>query len=429
MTDLIHHLLSVLTKHPVAIGGAVTGIIVLVIFLKRPRSRVRKWGAAHAAPRTDRNTANILENERTRYQAIIDDLKDDNKRLTDDVAHFAQRTDILAKMVKELNSNVDPDRLGSLVLRILERFFRPDQALVFLYDEAKGVLRLEASLGFPAGDDGLELELGEGFAGLVATKKVTMIRQSLESESNLVRQRFEETEPIGLRTDIATPILHEGETVGVLCMGGLSASTMETVESVFGMVGDMASMARKNCLQYRQIQGMANTDPLTALFNKGHFLRVAEKAFYEARKVGQSLSLAILDLDNFKHYNDTNGHLAGDRLLKRLAVLLEREVRDIDAVARFGGEEFVVLFRGVGPVGALQAAERIRQAIADESFEFRERQPLGRVSASIGVASYPEQGRHLEQILEAADASLYAAKNAGRDRVASASDQVEVISA
>jgi diguanylate cyclase (GGDEF)-like protein len=129
----------------------------------------------------------------------------------------------------------------------------------------------------------------------------------------------------------------------------------------------------------------------------------------------------MFDLDNFKNYNDTNGHLAGDRLLAELAGILKREVRVEDLVARFGGEEFIILLRDAGLESAYETAERIRVAVETHPFEHREKQPLGFISISGGVATLPQHGVEMEELIEAADEALYEGKKAGRNRIVAAS--------
>jgi diguanylate cyclase (GGDEF)-like protein len=135
----------------------------------------------------------------------------------------------------------------------------------------------------------------------------------------------------------------------------------------------------------------------------------------------------MIDLDNFKHYNDTNGHLAGDKLLQQIAGILRQEIREQDTVARFGGEEFVVLLHQVGGEEAFEAAERIRRAIAEYPFPNGTKQPLGRVSASLGMSCFPDEAMDLELLILKADQALYAAKEQGRNRVVAAASQIERI--
>jgi diguanylate cyclase (GGDEF)-like protein len=125
----------------------------------------------------------------------------------------------------------------------------------------------------------------------------------------------------------------------------------------------------------------------------------------------------LFDIDNFKNYNDTNGHLAGDKLLQRLAGLVNDSVRKDDIFGRFGGEEFLLVMPHTNAQQGMAAAEKIRNLIATQPFASAEKQPLAVVSISGGVAEYPHHGLDAAGILHAADEALYEAKRSGRNRV------------
>jgi diguanylate cyclase (GGDEF)-like protein len=124
-----------------------------------------------------------------------------------------------------------------------------------------------------------------------------------------------------------------------------------------------------------------------------------------------------MDIDYFKNYNDTYGHLAGDEVLRKMAVILKRETKGSDIVARYGGEEFAIVFTDTAHSNARLVCERLHQAIGDHIFPGEQTQPNGNLTVSIGLASYPEDGDEPLKILEKADNRLYDAKKRGRDQV------------
>ena len=174
-----------------------------------------------------------------------------------------------------------------------------------------------------------------------------------------------------------------------------------------------------------ELQQLALRDGLTGLFNHRYFQEALEIELSRARRQSESLGLLFIDVDHFKHYNDRQGHPTGDRLLKVLALLLTggrdsgmpRMARMSDIAARYGGEEFVVILPATDHSGSLTRAERLRRAISEYPFEHREHQPLGCVSVSIGVACSPEHASDKPSLIARADAMLYEAKRAGRNRV------------
>jgi len=160
----------------------------------------------------------------------------------------------------------------------------------------------------------------------------------------------------------------------------------------------------------RVLSDLASTDPLTGLRNRRAFGEAAEAAFATAAETGQPLSAVMLDVDHFKSVNDRFGHEAGDAALRLVARLLSWEAREGDVAARYGGEEFVVLLPGTGLEAALEAAERMRQAVADAVFGH------GRTTVSVGVATLTPAVGSMEALLQDADAALYDAKRSGRNR-------------
>ncbi|HEX5493855.1 MAG TPA: GGDEF domain-containing protein [Mycobacteriales bacterium] len=170
-----------------------------------------------------------------------------------------------------------------------------------------------------------------------------------------------------------------------------------------------------------QFQAAARTDPKTGLPNATWWHEVARREFDRARRFGEQVAVLVADLDRFKRINDRYGHLAGDVVLRRVADTFAAQVREYDVVGRFGGEEFVVVLPSTGPDQARHIAERLRHAVATLDLQVQNtttrRSQVTELTVSIGLASYPEHGQNLDDLLRAADAALYAAKSAGRNQV------------
>lgn len=162
----------------------------------------------------------------------------------------------------------------------------------------------------------------------------------------------------------------------------------------------------------------ARKDPLTGLSNRRQLMSDLHLEMERAKRYGTPLSLILLDVDQFKRYNDTHGHPAGDDVLRQLARLLTLNVRAFDKVARYGGEEFVVILPQTNLPGAVATAEKLRRAIEEHPFLHGERQPGGRLTISLGVAGFPEHAGSVDDLLNRADQAMYRAKAAGRNRVA-----------
>ncbi|MGQ0723315.1 MAG: GGDEF domain-containing response regulator [Candidatus Eiseniibacteriota bacterium] len=161
----------------------------------------------------------------------------------------------------------------------------------------------------------------------------------------------------------------------------------------------------------------ASKDGLTGLFNHRLFREALIRELNEARRNDTEVSVIFMDVDHFKRFNDTNGHLAGDDVLKTLAELTRREVPQPGIVARYGGEELVALVPQASKDEARELAEHIRRIVESHSFHGRENQPLGNVTLSLGVASFPRDGTDPDSIIRHADEAVYQAKDSGRNRV------------
>ncbi len=164
-----------------------------------------------------------------------------------------------------------------------------------------------------------------------------------------------------------------------------------------------------------RLEELATTDGLTGLLNARAFHERLREECARARRFNRPLSLAVLDVDRFKSYNDEFGHPAGDEALKAVAATLRNQTREYDLAARQGGEEFALLLPNTALQEAETVAERARRALAERDW------PLRNLTASAGVVEFPRQAGTPEALLEAADRALYAAKQAGRNRVAMAS--------
>ena len=161
-------------------------------------------------------------------------------------------------------------------------------------------------------------------------------------------------------------------------------------------------------------------DELTGVYNRRALYKILDQEIMRAERFKHPLSVAMLDIDHFKDFNDRNGHLLGDVLLKKMSRIIQRKIRDVDTFARYGGEEFIVILPETPHAGAMRAAERIRKAVEEGNFEGEENQPGGKVTISIGLVTFHGEYKGRKQLIDSADALLYQAKLAGRNRVVKA---------
>ncbi len=167
---------------------------------------------------------------------------------------------------------------------------------------------------------------------------------------------------------------------------------------------------------FEKTRELSVTDGLTNLYNHAHFFLMLNLQLEKAKRYQWPFSIIIFDVDHFKKYNDTHGHIKGSEALKKVAVQMRKVFRVSDIMARYGGDEFVVILPHSDKVGAYLAAERLREVVEIESFYGSEKLPLGKFTLSMGISSYPEHGVTTEEILNNADKALYMAKKMGRNR-------------
>src|SRR5262249_49662029 len=217
---------------------------------------------------------------------------------------------------------------------------------------------------------------------------------------------------------LCVPLIAQGESLGVLYLGVRPEVQVapEAPKKLAGTVSDQMGLAVANLKLRESLRNQSIRDPLTGLFNRRYLEETLERELKRAERSQGELGVAVMDLDKFKQFNDTFGHDMGDMLLRDFGRLLSTMVRGGDVACRYGGEEFVLILPDATVEVTNQRADRIREAVKHLFVSYRG-QSVGSVTVSAGVASYPEHGTTGEALVQAADAALYRAKNAGRDRV------------
>jgi len=207
------------------------------------------------------------------------------------------------------------------------------------------------------------------------------------------------------------PLWREQQPVGVLVADGLPEEQLATLS----IVANQLSLQLARVSLYQRVEALAVTDALTGVSVRGHFMERSREELARSARHGLSCTLVMTDLDHFKQKNDTFGHLVGDVVLRDVARLLQRNLREIDMIARFGGEELILLLIETDLEHAAPIAERLRQLV--EVHPIRAYDELLTQTISMGLAAFPAHANTLEALVERADQALYAAKRAGRNQV------------
>ena len=212
---------------------------------------------------------------------------------------------------------------------------------------------------------------------------------------------------------------------GVAAKAAAGDTSVELPSGAGGEVGQLTQVLKNLVARVREREGQGElerlsvTDALTGLYNRRHLMGTLANEVQRSRRLRRTFSVLLADVDHFKQYNDTHGHLGGDAVLVKMAEILRQTTRGVDSVARYGGEEFVVMLIEAPIATAAAVGERLRARVAAEEFG------AGRVTVSVGAAEYPTHGETPEELIASADAAMYQAKNEGRDRVVAAGRRAE----
>lgn len=387
--------------------GGVVVVAVLTIFLLGRLTGLRK--GQRTAPRRQ------PEEQQSAIGSPILRLERDMDFLVDFIKEFP------AVMI-DLNRQSNVRQIPSVLLNALVRIFRAEQAAVLvrrkgtlMEPERSNRLIVAAVSSSERGlDVGTEIGIGEGQLGLVAESQRIMDRADLTNSTDTGQFSVGGTRlPL---FEVAAPMVHDEVTLGVIAFSRPQRHHPYEKE-MLRLIAQLGAITWHNTTAYRRVQVSADVDELTDIYNKRALKFRLSELVYEARQAGGRVSVFLFDIDHFKNYNDLNGHIAGDQALKLLAQIVKESVRSDDIFGRFGGEEFLLIMPGRTTAQALSAAGNIRQRIANYEFPFGERQPMGKVTVSGGVSTFPDDAQDAVELLLAADNALYKAKQAGRNQV------------
>lgn len=377
----------------------------------------------------------VLKNKLDQAESKLSELEEERRELGQRLESGEQQRKLFSRLVSELSilseqlhSRVKARNIPKLLLQIIQRNFEPSQAVVLLRrelgSESQREVRLAVVAVHPAGSNikrGTEIAVGQGELGFAAEAQLTMDRKDFD-RSLLDPDEPQDNSFPGFRPELAAPLVFDEETLGVIALSG-SPYRGADAKKALRLIAKIGAVTLKNVVAYSQMKLTAEIDGLTRAFNKRYMILALGDCIHQAEQRISTFSVFLFDIDNFKNYNDVNGHVAGDQLLRELALLVQDNIRDNDIFGRFGGEEFLLILPDTAADEGLEMADRIRVIIMKEGLAFAERQPLGVLSVSGGVATYPTVALDSTGLLKSADEALYAAKKQGRNRVLPAQEK------
>jgi diguanylate cyclase (GGDEF)-like protein len=331
-----------------------------------------------------------------------------NARLNSLERRRARELQAINAIAQQSTAVLDIKELLSKVCPLIQEKFQLPQVSVLLKDEEDLVLTASYGSLTPRMQEGGRLPVGAGpWGAALATGKTQIETEVKKGEDGLAF--YQET-----AARMCIPLLSFGQPLGALLVdsnrvGAFNRYDTQPLESA----ADICATAIQNARYVERVKQLAYLDGLTGIFNRRYFeLRVNEE-IERARRFRAGMAVLMVDIDQFKHLNDEFGHLLGDEVLRQVSSIFHQQIRKIDVVCRFGGEEFAILLSQTNTQHAQAVAEKLRRLVENWQFPGVPRS----VTISAGISTYPDHGKTRDELVKAADAGLYGAKQSGRNRV------------
>jgi diguanylate cyclase (GGDEF)-like protein len=316
-----------------------------------------------------------------------------------------------------VGSTFDLNSILDFILQSATHITKTPAGSIALYDKKNNELTIQSSIGLS--DNFLKTVKWKVRTGGI-TKKILQSKEPLVITDTARYKHF--NNPIALKEKIkalmAVPLIYQEDILGILYVDDFNVKEFSDDEkNLFSVLSAYASMVIKNAQLYQETKRLAITDGLTDLYNHNYFQDNLKSEIVRTKRYEHYLSLLMLDIDRFKNYNDTYGHVQGDSILKSLARILKKQTREVDIVARYGGEEFVIILPETGRKKAKSIAYRVKKAVEAHEFSAKDLPGGNKITISIGGAVFPDDAKAQKELIESADKALYKAKEAGRNRV------------
>ena len=346
-----------------------------------------------------------------RMEERVDQLSSALRETTDHREELALLTTALPGFTRRFMRLTHLEEMGDILLTALIRTLRCKKAAVYL--QMKGQYELAGSAGLNFPDDlPSAIREGNGQAGWTIKAAMPMTQSAFHRLPSLDQAHVRESETLAEKFDAYLPLVFEDRVLGLICISG-PAVRQAHLKGVLLAMTNVASLSMINLLRYEKILHLSETDPGTGLLNRRSFHGRFRQLLHCLTR--DHLALLILDIDHFKKVNDTYGHLIGDDVLSHVGSLIQDCVQDGELACRYGGEEFVVVFRA-RPEEAFVRSRSICKQIQNTPFTTMSRGLL-RVTVSGGLAFCPIESRQPNRLIQLADERLYQAKNTGRNRI------------
>jgi diguanylate cyclase (GGDEF)-like protein len=339
-----------------------------------------------------------------------------------DLENQAQRMTVLYDVGQAISRTIEIDDLLVLIHQQLKKVLPSDAYFVALYrpEEHQLDLRMLIDKGkrFPP----RRTDADQGISSWIVRHKKPLLIENLSEEiEDLGVDPIQVGENEITRSWMGVPLLHEDEFIGLIAVASYRSHVFDREDlALLEQIARQAALSITNAHHHQKVEEQACKDSLTEVLNHGTFISCLEEEAEQAQQDGTPLSLIMLDIDHFKKYNDSYGHVIGDQVLKLTAQTIKSHIKEKDLVGRWGGEEFGIALPGANSTQARQVAERIRQTLTELPLTDSDGNPIPKPTVSQGIAALLEHTRDVHDLIIIADRALYQAKDQGRDQIRTA---------
>ncbi|MCK4421276.1 sensor domain-containing diguanylate cyclase [candidate division WOR-3 bacterium] len=331
-----------------------------------------------------------------------------NARLYEEVTRRLEALSLINRVSNALVQTIELKKMLKEILKEVVSIFKLQYGRIFLYDDKDESFKSRVGIGYKNMED-----------VIIPLNKKSIITESAKRKEvyyapDVTRDPFYAKVVESIGSEIAIP-LHIGETLlGVMVLSSEEKEWFDENDIILlSSIANNISMAVQNAKLFENTRRLSMIDPLTGVYNRRKATSVIEQEIKRSSRFSRMFSILFIDLDNFKQYNDENGHMEGDKALRDIAKILRGSVREIDILSRYGGDEFLAILMETSTDYAVKAAERIRKSMKD----YKKREGI---TLSIGIATFPTNGKNLKNLLHNADRACYNAKAQGGDKVLAA---------
>jgi diguanylate cyclase (GGDEF)-like protein len=359
----------------------------------------------------DRETIDLLTLFSTQASIAIQ-----NSQLYTREHRRTRQLEAINAVAKETRSLLRLEELLPTICNLILQYFAVDHAAVLMLERRRLVQQAHKGKLTEITSGGVEMNYHAGISGHALAEGKTIVASRVRSFKGYVAG-FEETE-----AEACIPLIALGQRLGVLVLENAKPDSFPDEEiHALEAVADICADAIHSAQSFKRMEEMADIDGLTGIYNRRHLEKRLLEELDRLARYGHGMGLLMIDIDHFKNLNDEFGHILGDEVLREVSLLFRKHLRKADVLCRYGGEEFAVLLPETTGEKAVRVADKLRRFVENHHFA-----GLGRpLTVSIGVADFPDHGRSRDDLVKAADMALYAAKDAGRNKVMRATAPAE----